>query len=150
VTRPLVGPELAERLRAAVPGAVVDANDSDVWVRSEDIRKVCSFLREDADTAFDFLVAITSVDYVDYFEVVYRLTSLRHNHSAILKTRAYERDEPVVPSVVAVWKGADLQEREVFDLMGVRFEGHPGLKRILTWEGFEGHPLRKDFLLQRP
>ena len=95
-------------------------------------------------------VALTAVDYIDYFEVVYRLTSLRHNHSAVLKTRVYERDEPVVPSVVPVWKGADLQEREVFDLMGVRFEGHPDLKRIPTWEGFEGHPLRKDFLLQRP
>ena len=150
MTRPLVGTELAERLRSDFPEAVLDADDRDVYVRSQDVRKVCSFLRDDADSAFDFLAALTAVDYIDYFEVVYRLTSLRHNHSAVLKTRVYERDEPVVPSVVPVWRGADLQEREVFDLMGVRFEGHPNLKRILTWEGFEGHPLRKDFLLQRP
>ena len=68
----------------------------------------------------------------------------------ILKTKVFERDEPTVPSVSDIWKGADLQEREVYDLMGVRFEGHPNLKRIMLWEGFDGHPLRKDFLLQRP
>ena len=57
---------------------------------------------------------------------------------------------PEVPSVTGVWKSANFQEREVFDLMGVRFNGHPDLKRIVLWEGFEGYPLRKDFLLQRP
>ncbi len=71
---------------------------------------------------------------------------MRLNHSAILKTRCHTRDEPKVPSVVEVWRGADLQEREVWDLMGVHFEGHPNMKRILLWEEFPGHPLRKDFL----
>ncbi len=63
----------------------------------------------------------------------------------MLKTIAEGRDEPVVPSVVSVWRGADLQEREIWDLMGVSFVGHPNLKRLVTWEGFPGHPLRKDF-----
>ena len=67
-----------------------------------------------------------------------------------MKTRAYDRVEPVVPSVTTIWSSATFQEREVFDLMGVRFDGHPELKRIVLWEGFDGHPLRKDFLLQRP
>ena len=71
---------------------------------------------------------------------------MRRNHSAILKTRRYGREEPSVDSVTSIWIGADLQEREIWDLMGIRFEGHPNLKRILLWENFPGHPLRKDFL----
>ena len=94
----------------------------------------------------DFLVAVTAVDYIEYFEMVYHLLSLQNNHSAVLKTRLYDRDEPTVSSVVDLWRGAELQEREVWDLMGVRFTGHPNLKRILTWEGFPGHPLQKSHL----
>ena len=60
--------------------------------------------------------------------------------------RCYGRERPEAPSVVSVWKGAELQEREVWDLLGVRFEGHPNMKRILLWEGFEGHPLRRDYV----
>ena len=71
---------------------------------------------------------------------------MRLNQSAILKTRIFGRKEPVIDSVVEIWKGADLQEREIWDLMGIRFEGHPNLKRVLLWEGFPGLPLRKDFI----
>ena len=95
---------------------------------------------------FDYLNYVTAVDYYSYFEVVYQLTSLEHNHSVIIKTRCYGRDNPVVPSVVGLWQGADFQEREIYDLMGIKFEGHPNLKRIFLWEGFPGHPLRKDFI----
>jgi NADH:ubiquinone oxidoreductase subunit C len=83
---------------------------------------------------------------MDYFEVVYHLISLEHNHSLVLKTRCYDRDKPVVPSVVNLWRSADFQEREVYDLMGIIFDGHPNLKRLLLWEGFVGHPLRRDYL----
>ena len=95
---------------------------------------------------FDYLTAITAVDYLDYLEVIYQLTSIKHNHSLVLKTRCYGQDNPTLPSVVSLWRGADFQEREIYDLMGIRFEGHPNLKRIALWEGFEGHPLRKDYL----
>ena len=71
---------------------------------------------------------------------------MRRNERAVVKTKCYDREEPTLPSVVSVWRGADLQEREIWDLMGVRFEGHPNMKRILLWEDFPGHPLRKDFL----
>ena len=86
------------------------------------------------------------MDYVDHFELVYHLLSMRRNQSAIIKTRRFGRAEPVMASLVDVWKGAELQEREVWDLMGIRFEGHPNMKRILLWEEFPGHPLRKDYL----
>jgi len=73
------------------------------------------------------------------------LTSLEFNRSVIIKTRCYSRENPTLPSVIGLWQGADLQEREIFDLMGIRFEGHPNMKRIFLWEGFDGHPLRKDW-----
>jgi len=92
------------------------------------------------------LSAITAVDYVEYFELIYHLTSISRNYSAALKTRRYGRDDPIVPSVTSVWKGAEMQEREVYDLMGIRFSGHPNLRRILLWEGFNGYPLRRDYL----
>ena len=63
-----------------------------------------------------------------------------------MRSRIYGREEPTAPSVVGVWQGADFQEREIWDLMGVHFTGHPNMKRIMLWEGFAGHPLRKDFL----
>ena len=78
--------------------------------------------------------------------MVYHLTSLEHNHSLVIKTRIYERDNPGLDSVVSLWRGADLQEREIYDLMGIAFTSHPNLKRIFLWEGFEGYPLRKDYL----
>jgi NADH-quinone oxidoreductase subunit C len=64
----------------------------------------------------------------------------------VLKARCYDRENPVLPSVVGLWRTADFQEREIYDLLGISFTGHPNLKRIALWEGFEGHPLRKDFL----
>ena len=146
MTRRLSGEELAQRIEEAVPGAVEEVQGEAVWVRPERLREVCRFLREDPSLAMEYLNAISAVDRLEYFEVVYHLSSLRHNHMAVLKVRAYPREDPVVPSVVSVWPGADFQEREVWDLMGVRFEGHPNLKRLLLWEEFPGHPLRKDFL----
>ena len=96
---------------------------------------------------FGFLNAISAVDYVEYFELVYHLVSLRLNHSVVMKSCVFGREEPSIPSVVDIWQGADLQEREIWDLYGIYFSGHPDLRRILTDYGFEGHPLRKDFPL---
>ncbi|MCH7800509.1 MAG: NADH-quinone oxidoreductase subunit C, partial [Chloroflexi bacterium] len=110
------------------------------------ILNVSRFLNADDDLDFSFLNAVTAVDYVEYFELVYHLVSMRKNTSVVIKSKVFGREELSVPSVISVWQGADLQEREVWDLMGIRFEGHPNLKRVLLWEGFPGHPLRKDFL----
>jgi NADH-quinone oxidoreductase subunit C len=104
-------------------------------------------LRDRPEFTFDLLNSLTAVDYIGHFEVVYHLTSLRQNRRAVVKVKCGEgRKEPVVPSVVSIWRAADFQEREVYDLMGIRFTGHPNLKRIMLWEGFPGHPLRKDFV----
>jgi NADH-quinone oxidoreductase subunit C/D len=95
---------------------------------------------------YDYLANLTSADYKDNYEVVYHLSSISKGGTFLgVKVRA-DKEDPKVPSAVPIWPGAGFQEREVYDLMGIRFEGHPDLKRILMWEGFEGHPLRKDYL----
>jgi NADH-quinone oxidoreductase subunit C/D len=95
---------------------------------------------------FDYLSSVTGVDYLpdEMMEVVYHAYRSSGGSGLVFKTQV-PRAEPVVPSLVPVYPGADFQEREAWDLLGIRFEGHPNLKRILTWEGFEGHPLQKDW-----
>jgi len=115
-------------------------------VKSESLLEVAQYLKSSPELDFDYLTSITAVDYYEYFELVYQLTSLKYNHSLVLKTRCYGWDKPVVPSVVSLWRGADFQEREIYDLMGIRFDGHPNLERIVLWQGFDGHPLCKDYL----
>jgi len=146
MTKPLIGKEVAEKVEEQLPGAVVEHNETVVLVKSESIFEVCRFLNQTAGLDFDYLVNLSGVDYLDYLEVVYHLVSMKHNHSLVLKTRCHDREQPAVPSVTPIWKGANFQEREVYDLLGIRFEGHPNMKRIFLWEGFRGHPLRKDYL----
>ncbi len=146
MTRTLAGPEVAARIRAALPDAVLE--EASEWVVLEPSRllEVARFLMSDPDLDCAYLIGVTGVDRLDHFEVVYHLASLNRNHMVALKVRALDHESPQVPSVVSVWQGAHLQEREVYDLMGIRFSGHPDLKRLFLWEGFPGHPLRKDFL----
>ena len=146
MTVPLSGQEVANKITEHFPEAVSEASDQAVLVQKENLFEVIEYLKSSPELEFDYLNYIAAVDYYDYFELVYQLTSREHNHSLVLKTRCYDRDKPIVPSVVSLWRGADFQEREIYDLMGISFEGHPNLKRILLWEGFEGHPLRKDYL----
>ncbi len=138
--------EIATKLEEQFPGSMVESSQESLVVKSELLLPVATFLKTTPGLDFDYLTSITAVDYYDYFEVVYQLTSIKHNHSLVVKTRCYGRDNPIVPSVVSLWRGADFQEREIYDLMGISFDGHPNLKRIFLWEGFQGHPLRKDYL----
>lgn len=144
--RRLSGEDLGERLVAAVPDSVVEWSNDDLWVKPERIGDVAAFLHGDESLDFQFLNSISAVDYVGYFELVYHVTSFRKMHAATVKSKLYGRSELSVPSVYHLWRGADFQEREVWDLMGISFDGHPNMKRIMLWEGFEGHPLRKDYL----
>jgi NADH-quinone oxidoreductase subunit C len=145
VTAALSSKEIAAQLGGKFPGAVEEASPNSVLVKSDSLVKVAAYLKDTDGLKFEYLNYITAVDYYSYFEVVYQLTSLETNRSVTLKARAYGRDNPTVPSVTGLWQGADFQEREVYDLMGIKFEGHPNLKRILLWEGFPGYPLRKDW-----
>lgn len=124
-----------------------------VRVEPGQLLEVMRFLREDPRSGCDQLADLTAVDYLNFpgaedrYAVVYALLSIQHGHR--LWVKCFVNDpEPCVPSVCSIWKGADWPEREVFDMFGIRFEGHPDLRRILTWDGFGAHPLRKDYPLR--
>jgi len=136
--------EVAKKLEDAFPGVVTASDKTALVVDSESLYKVAEYLRNTPGFDFDYLANFAAVDYMDYFEVVYHLISMKNNHSLVLKTRCYDREKPAIPSVVSLWRTADYQEREAYDLMGITFTGHPNLKRLFLWEGFEGHPVRRD------
>jgi NADH-quinone oxidoreductase subunit C len=124
-----------------------------VRVPGDRLVEVMNFLRFDPSCMFEQLVDLTCVDYLEFpdatdrYGVTYGLLSLTKEHRLWVKCFAND-PTPEVPSVTCIWKGADWQEREVWDMFGVKFTGHYDLRRILTWEGFEAHPLRKDYPLE--
>ncbi|MCL5959424.1 MAG: NADH-quinone oxidoreductase subunit C [Chloroflexi bacterium] len=125
---------------------VVESNPPTIYVRPDQLIDVCRYLKETSGLEFDYLINVTAVDYLDRFEVVYHLHSIPRGHALTLKVEL-DREIASVPSVTSIWRGADFQEREVYDMMGITFTGHPNLKRILLYDEFVGHPLRKDFCL---
>ncbi len=146
MTVSLSGQEIAKQIIEHLPDAIIETSNSTVLVKSESLFEVAQLLNSRPELDFNYLTSITAIDYYDYFEIVYQLISLNHNHSLVVKTRCYGRDNLTLPSVVSLWRGADFQEREIYDLMGITFDGHPNMKRIVLWDGFQGHPLRKDYL----
>ncbi|MFD1397544.1 NADH-quinone oxidoreductase subunit C [Kroppenstedtia eburnea] len=106
--------------------------------------EVARLLLEEESLAFDYLENLSGVDEEDHMEILYHLTSLTHGHDICVKVKT-GREEAEVPSVTGVWRAADWHEREIYDLLGVRFTGHPNLERILMPKGWVGHPLRKDY-----
>jgi NADH-quinone oxidoreductase subunit C/D len=145
---------LLDRIKSRFPEAVLavqedkQRGDLSVRVAAPRLLEVARFLHDDPAAAFDHITDICSADYPDdpeRFEVIYHFLSLPHGIRIRVKARVTE-EHPVVPSVTGIWKGADFMEREVYDLMGIKFSGHPDLRRILMPEDYdEGHPLRKDF-----
>lgn len=139
---------LVKELEREVPGAVRDAVEfaGQVSVRVE-LAQLLSVLEALAGLGYKFLVDLTAVDWKDReegrFDVVYWLH--RHADSARLRVKVAVGEGAEVPSVIGLWPTANWMEREVFDMFGIYFANHPNLERILTWEGFSGHPLRKDF-----
>jgi len=140
--------EILTKLKEKYPDAIVDVPeliDFTVVVKPKLLTSVAVFLRDEC--ALDYMADVTAVDRPEYFEVVYHLYSVKNQTSEpfVLKVYLEDKETPAVASVTPLWKGADFQECEVYDLMGIHFEGHPNLRRILLWEGFPGYPLRKDF-----
>lgn len=129
----------------------ISLGDAVVVIQSKGARDFFQLLKLDSELEFRFLVDITAVDWLDKksdrFELVYHLLSHRHLHRLRVKI-AISEDSPVAESVTSVWSAANFLEREVWDMYGIKFEGHPNLTRILLYEEFEGHPLRKDYPVQ--
>ena len=134
-----------EIVNAHAPGAAC-VDDGVLFLEPERLVESVQSLRDSGESDLVFLCNLTAVDQELHFEVVYHLQSLDLNHILQIKARVTDREDPAVPSLTGLFYGAHLQEREVYDLFGIRFEGHPDLRRMFLWEGFPGYPLRKDFL----
>lgn len=145
------GSEALRRLIEAFPDAVLSTHaqhgDATALIRADRVVEVMRFLRDTPGLEFEMLSDLTCVDYLGdelRFEIVYHLYSLARNHRVRVKARVAEAS-PEIDTIQDVWIAANWMEREVWDLYGVRFRGHPDLRRILLYEEFEGHPLRKDY-----
>jgi NADH-quinone oxidoreductase subunit C len=132
---------------AAIEGAKFDRDEMSIYVERSSIREACALLRDDPECQFNFLADLTCVDWYPSeprFEVIYALLSIPQKERVRLKVKL-SGDDPSLESVTAVWPAANFFEREVYDLFGVRFAGHPYLRRIQMPEDWEGYPLRKDY-----
>jgi NADH-quinone oxidoreductase subunit C len=154
------GEELLRRLRDRFGAAIVETHefrgDTTAVVDRTALVDALRFCRDEPALGFDMLTDLTAADYLKFpgredgprFEVVYQLYSLAHNHRLRLKVRVDE-DDAVVPTAVPLWPIANWLEREVWDMFGVRFAGHPDPRRLLMYEQFVGHALRKDYPINR-
>jgi NADH-quinone oxidoreductase subunit C len=154
------GTAILARLRERFGAAILDSHDHrgdhTLVVDRAAQGDVLRFCRDDDALRFDMLMDLTAVDHLRYpgreagprFEVVYHLYSVAENHRLRVKV-GVEEDDPVIPSAVPLWASANWFEREVWDMFGIRFEGHPDLRRLLLYEEFVGHPLRKDYPMNR-
>ena len=122
----------------------------------KDLIAVCRCLKGTERFGLDYLADLTVVDYppdpaagvAGRMDVAYHLYSMAKKHGPVTLKVSLPRANPVVASVTPIWRGAEFQEREAYDLFGVQFEGHPDLRRILLWDEFEGHPMRKDYVVE--
>jgi NADH-quinone oxidoreductase subunit C len=147
--------EIKSAIEAAIPGAAVElvSNPSPSGQHSLRLAPECAvavakFLRDDAELALDFLSNVTGIDWPDSLEVVYHLYSVTKKHGpVIIRMHTVNRTDQVeLPSLTPIWRSAEFQEREIFDLFGIIFTGHPDLRRLLMWESFKDHPMRKDYV----
>ena len=146
--------KLIDLVKKQLPDVVVDSHsrlgDDTIITRPEQLAQLMAFLRHDERAQMNLLRDITAVDYmhrVPRFEVVYVLYSMKLKHQLIVRV-IVEEAKPQVPTVAALWLIAGWLEREVWDMYGITFTGHPDLRRVLLYEEFEGHPLRKDYAIQ--
>lgn len=143
---------IAEKVKQKFPQAFLEEKEEfgelTVSVRREHIVEVCRFLHDDPTLSFDLIIDVCSVDFPndpERFEVIYHFCSIERKHRIRVKARVPEED-CTIDSITCIWKGANFLEREVYDMMGIRFNHHPDLRRILMTEDFdEGFPLRKEF-----
>nr|WP_238480735.1 NADH-quinone oxidoreductase subunit C [Desulforadius tongensis] len=120
----------------------IEINKNSVTVAEEELLPLMRQLRD--VYGFNYLTDETAVDYKDYFEIVYNVCRLCRGDMLMIKTKV-DKEKAAVPSMFSIWPGAVWMEREIYDLMGINFTGHPDMRRILLDDNFEGHPLRKDF-----
>ena len=140
--------ELKTTLEQELPGVTLTVEAAALIVSAKDLTSVCRYLKDTERFRLDYLANLTAVDYPSEqrIDVVYHLYSMAHRHGPAMLKVKLNRNNPVIASVTPIWRAGEFQEREVYDLYGITFEGHPDLRRILMWEGFEGYPMRKDYV----
>ncbi len=141
--------EIYNNLKSEFGDAVIEYNDTQpidpfITVSTDKLFDICHTLRDNEEYLFDYLMSLSGMDLGENVGVVYHLYSMKYKHKLVLKVSA-PKAEPKVPSVEMIWRTADWHEREAFDLMGVIFEGHHNMIRILCPYDWDGHPLRKDY-----
>lgn len=138
---------LRDKIQSIAADAVIEENKQFlmVTVPPGKLYDLIKTLKESEDTAFDYLFCLSGVDYGTDLGVVYHLESSRHHHQIVVKSRTPDRENPVLPSITDFYPGAEFLEDEVYDLLGIRFSGHPNLRRIFMWDEWKGYPLRKDY-----
>ena len=145
-----------DRVKSKYANIIIDSpefrGDQTITVKKESTLELFKFLRDDPELNFNFLMDLTAVDYLNRkdarFEVIYHLYSFKHNGRLRVKIPTSE-DDCSINSICSLWKTANWYEREVWDLYGIKFIGHPDLRRILLYEEFKGHPLRKDYPINK-
>ena len=145
----MIGEQIQARFPQFILAREISRGDDVLMVARDGIRAIARDLKEDPDFDCTFLMELTAVDYLGMakeprFEVVYVFHSMEKNHRIRVRVPV-EAADPVVDSLTPLYPAADWFEREVWDMFGIRFQGHPNLKRLLMYESFEGHPLRKDY-----
>ena len=141
--------ELSGRIKDRLPGVVAAREEATTVVERDELHSSLAWLRDEADLAFDFLSDLTATDWPGRdprFWIAYHLFSMEHRHRLRVKV-GVPQDDPHVPSVVQLYPTANWHEREVYDLFGIEFDGHPDPRRIIMPDDWEGHPLRKDHSL---
>ncbi len=140
--------KLTERIRSLVPEAQLEENKQfpTLMVPAEKLHALTASLKENEETAMDYLFCLTAVDMVKHLAVVYHLKSTKHGHSIELKAKTEDREHPAFDTVSDIWHAAEFYEREVYDLFGIRFNNHPDLRRIFLEEDWKGYPFRKDYV----
>jgi len=142
--------EISEKLKSKFPDTIIEIKidgvvDPYIKISPESIHDIALFLRDDADLRFDFLMCLSGVDYgKGTLGVVYNIYSMTMKHKVNVKIEV-PKDKAEVPTVSSVWQTANWHEREAYDLIGIKFLGHPDLRRILMPDDWEGHPLQKDY-----
>ena len=138
--------EIQAELNQKFPGIAITIDGSSLAIPKEEWIKIASFLKADSEYALDYLSSVTGTDYKEYLEVAYHLYSVSKQEGPLAIKVRTDKERSIIPSVTPIWRSAEFQEREAYDLLGIHFEGHPDLRRILMWEGFQHYPLRKDYV----
>jgi len=118
----------------------------EISVENSHLLELCKFLKENSETSFDYLFCESAVDFLTHFTMVYHLESIKHRHQIVVKSNIIDRVKPEISSVYSIWKGADLHEREIFDLFGIEFTNHPDMRKIFLDNDWVGFPMRKDYV----